>query len=453
MKTQHFLIAPAVWIMRRILRNSCCLCLLASAALLGQIIPVGSVSGTVFDPTKAVVPKTKIAVTNTETGQKREIESDAQGRYFATQLPPGNYRVEADKAGFQKTVVEIQIETGKKLTLDLELTVGASTSSVQVRSEAPLVEAGSASIGALVNNRMVLELPLAGRNPLRLAYLSPGITTTSNPGASTVTDVSGTSYISTAGSNIRQNEFYIDGVPNTIQDRVLYIPTADAVQEFNLQTNPLDAEYGHGGGFYANLTTKSGTNEIHGTLFEFFQNDKLNANSYFNNRSGAKKAASRLNQFGTTVGGPIIKDKTFWFFMYEGIRQRNPTSSINTVPTADQAKGDFSTTYPVAGKLVGIYDPASSAYDATTNKWTRTAFSGNLIPASRVDKVAANLAKMWPAGNLPTDATGINNYLFIGSGPVEPTPTSPVLTTLSPAGTSCLDAFPSPRPLPLVLGW
>jgi hypothetical protein len=391
---------------------------LASTVLLGQIIPVGSVNGTVFDSTGAVVPQAKIVVSNTETGEKREIESDGQGRYFASQLPPGNYRVEADKAGFQKAAVEIRIETGRKLTLDLDLAVGTSTSSVQVRSEAPLVEAGSASIGALVNNRMVLELPLAGRNPLRLAYLSPGIATSYAPGASTVTDVSGTSYIATAGSNQRQNEFYIDGVPNTIQDRVLYIPTADAVQEFNLQTNPLDAEYGHGGGFYANLTTKSGTNDLHGTLFEFFQNDKLNANSYFNNRSGAKKAASRLNQFGTTVGGPIIKDKTFWFFMYEGVRQRNPTSSINTVPTADQAKGDFSTTYPVSGKLVGIYDPVSSTYDATTNKWTRTAFGNNLIPASRIDKVAANLAKMWPAANLPTDATGINNYLFTGSGSV-----------------------------------
>lgn len=404
--------------MSSVLRVVCCICLLAGVTLLGQIIPVGSVNGTVFDSTKAVVPQAKIVVTNTETGQKREIESDDQGRYFVTQLPPGVYRVEADKTGFQKSVIEIRIMTGKKLTLDLDLAVGTSTSSVQVRSEAPLVEAGSASLGALVNNRMVLELPLAGRNPLRLAYLSPGITTTSNPGASTVTDVSGTSYISTAGSNIRQNEFYIDGVPNTIQDRVLYIPTADAVQEFNLQTNPLDAEYGHGGGFYANLTTKSGTNEIHGTIFEFFQNDKLNANTYFNNRSGAKKARSRLNQFGTTVGGPIVKDKSFWFFMYEGVRQRNPTSSINTVPTADQAKGDFSTTYPSAGKLVGVYDPASSTYDAATNKWTRTAFAGNLIPASRVDKVSANLAKMWPAANLPTDATGINNYLFTGSGSV-----------------------------------
>lgn len=392
--------------------------LLASTLLLGQVVPAGSVNGTIFDTSQAVVPQVKITVTNTETGEKREIQSDNQGRYFATQLLPGPYRLEAEKSGFQKAVTEIRIETGRKYTLDLTLDVGAATSTVQVQSEAPLVEAGSASIGAVVNNRMVLELPLAGRNPLRLAYLSPGITTTSTPGASSVTDVSGTSYISTAGSNIRMNEFYIDGVPNTIQDRVLYIPTADAVEEFNLQTNPLDAEFGHGGGFYANLTTKSGTNQLHGTVFEFLQNDKLNANNFFNNRSGAPKARGRLNQFGTTVGGPLIKDKTFWFFMYEGVRQRNPTSSIQTVPTADQVRGDFSTTFPKPGQMAAIFDPETSTYDAAANKWSRAPFVGNVVPASRFDKVSANLIKLWPGANLPTDASGLNNFLFTGSGAV-----------------------------------
>jgi hypothetical protein len=312
----------------------------------------------------------------------------------------------------------VLVETGKKLTLDINLVVGATTESVQVRSEAPLVEAGSASIGTLVNNRQVLDLPLSGRNPLRLIYLSPGITTTSNPGASSVTDVSGTSYVSTAGSNIRQNEFYIDGVPNTIQDRVLYIPTSDAVQEFNLQTNPLDAEFGHGGGFYANLITKSGTNEIHGTVFEFLKNQNLNANNFFNNRNNVKKAPFRYNQFGGTVGGPVIKDKTFWFFMYEGVRQRTGTSSITTVPTEDQKVGDFSTTYPNPGQLVAIYDPATTRRNPNSaTAYIRDPVPLNKIPANRMDTFAKNLIQRWPKANLPGIAqSGVNNYSFVASG-------------------------------------
>ncbi|HEU0120212.1 MAG TPA: TonB-dependent receptor [Bryobacteraceae bacterium] len=390
-----------------------------ASALYAQIIPVGSIDGTVFDSSHAVVPSARITLTGLATAQARTVEADAQGRYFLTQIQPGAYRLDVEQQGFQKTTQNVTVETGRKLTVDVHLTVGATTDTVEVKSEAPLVEAGSATMGTLIGNKQVLDLPLAGRNPLRLAYLTPGITTTSTPGASSVTDVSGTSYISTAGSNVRQNEFYIDGVPNTIQDRVLYIPTSDAVQEFNIQTNPLDAEFGHGGGFYANLTTKSGTNQLHGTLFEFLQNDKLNANNFFLNRSGAKKAPLRYNQYGGTVGGPIVKDKTFWFFMHEGVRQRTGTSTITTVPTADQRNGDFSTTFPSLNQRVNIFDPFSTRRDPSTNALVRTQFPNNVIPGNRMDPVARNLVTMWPNANLPGVAqSGTSNYLFVGSAPL-----------------------------------
>ncbi|MFN0170429.1 MAG: TonB-dependent receptor domain-containing protein, partial [Bryobacteraceae bacterium] len=394
------------------------LLLVALGTAAGQIIPVGSVDGTIFDPTQAVVPAVKISLTSLDTGLKRNTESDNQGHYFLPQLPPGRYRIEAEKAGFQKSSIEVMVETGKKIALDVNLTVGTSTETIQVRSEAPLIEAGSASLGSLVNNRQVMDLPLSGRNPLRLAFLSPGITTTSTPGSSGVTDISATSYISTAGANIRQNEFYIDGVPNTIQDRVLYIPTADAVQEFRIETNPLDAEYGHGGGFYANLTTKSGTNEIHGTLFEFLRNQKLNANNFFNNRNNVKKAPFRYNQFGGTAGGPIVRDKTFWFGMYEGVRQRTGISRITTVPTEEQKAGDFSATYPNPGQLVNIFDPYSTRQDPSNpNAFIRDAVPGNRIPAARMDTFARNMAQRWPKANLPGIAqSGVNNFAFVASG-------------------------------------
>ncbi len=399
-----------------------CLCFLTFFALTvvsAQIIPVGSIDGTLFDSSQAAVPGVKVTLTNVSTSQARETVTDEQGRYFFPQIQPGNYRLESEKEGFQKTSQNVAIETGRKVTLDISLTIGSTSETIQIQSEAPLIEAGSATMGSLINTKQVLDLPLAGRNPLRLAFLTPGITTTTAPGASGMTDVSGTSYISTAGANVRQNEFYIDGVPNTIQDRVLYIPTADAVQEFNIQTNPLDAEFGHGGGFYANLTTKSGTNEVHGTLFEFLQNDKLNANNFFLNRSGANKAPFRLNQFGGTVGGPLIKDKTFWFFMYEGVRQSSGVSSITTVPTADQRAGNFSTTFPTAGQQVNIFDPASTAIDPATGNLRRTQFPGNILPQSRIDPVARNILNLWPQANLPgVGQSGASNYLFVGTAPL-----------------------------------
>jgi hypothetical protein len=393
---------------------------IVAATSLAQVIPVGSIDGTILDATGAVVPGAAVRAAEAGTGQARTTASDLQGRYFLPQLRPGRYRVSVEKAGFQKSEVEVAVETGRKVTVDVPLTVGAAAESVQVRDQAILVEGGSASLGSVVSGRQILDLPLAGRNPLRLAFLSPGITTTVTPGPSSVTDISGSSYFSTAGSNTRQNEFYIDGVPNTIQDRVLYIPTPDAVAEFNVQTNPLDAEFGHGGGAYINLTTRSGTNAIHGTLFEFLRNDKLNANSFFNNRAGAGKAPFRYNQFGGTVGGPIAKDKTFWFFMYEAVRNANGRSQLLTTPTELQRAGDFSQTLAAANAPVNVFDPFTTrANPAATGQLIRDPLPGNRIPAARIDPVARNIATLFPRPNLPgVGVTGLQNFLFISSGSV-----------------------------------
>jgi hypothetical protein len=391
-----------------------------SSAAIAQVIPVGSIDGVLRDPSSAVIPQAKITAVHIQTTQARSTVSDEQGRYFLPQLRPGNYRLSAEKPGFQTASIEAVVETGRKVTIDLSLHLGTSTESVQVTGEAPVIEAGSASLGSVVNSRQILDLPLSGRNPLRLAFLSPGITTTVTPGSSSVTDISGSSYFSTSGANTRQNEFYIDGVPNTIQDRVLYIPTADAVAEFNVQTNPLDAEFGHGGGAYINLTTRSGTNQIHGTVFEFLKNDALNANNFFLNRSGAKKAPLRYNQFGFTAGGPIIRDKTFWFFMYEGIRQVNGASSILSTPTELQRQGDFSQTFSGPNTPINIFDPFSTRPNPSNpNQQIRDPFPGNRIPATRIDPVARAIAALYPMANLAGQGTtGLQNYLWVRSGTV-----------------------------------
>ena len=167
-----------------------------------------------------------------------------------------------------------------------------------------------------------------------LILLTPGITQTANPASSNMSDISNSSYFSTNGSSTRMNGFLMDGVMNTVSDRVAYIPPVDQVQEFNVHTNSFDAEYGYSSGAIVSVVTKGGTNEFHGSVYEFLRNSALNANSYFNNARGLAKPPQTFNQFGAAVGGPIVKNRTFWFFNYEGIRDKRPSGTrIASVPT------------------------------------------------------------------------------------------------------------------------
>jgi hypothetical protein len=202
----------------------------------------------------------------------------------------------------------------------------------------------------------------------------------------------------------------MDGIPNNVSDRVAYIPSVDDVEEFTVQTNALDAEYGHGGGMFVNVTTKGGTNEFRGTLYEFLRNDKLNANSFFSNSAGSPRPIFRFNQYGFTAGGPIVKNKVFWFFNYEGLRQRTPRAYRFTVPTALQRTGDFSRTFNSSGALFQIADPLTTVSNGS-GSYMRTLFPGNRIPASRINSISANVISRYPNANLPGDAfTGANNY-------------------------------------------
>ena len=310
----------------------------------------------------------------------------------------------------------ITVELGRKITVDVRLEVGEVREVIEVKTDAPVLETSTASISTGINNRYVADLPLAGRNVLQLAVLSAGIVQTASPAASSLNEISGTSYFSTNGANQRMNEFLMDGVPNNVSDRVAYIPPVDQVQEFNIQTNSFDSEYGHSGGAYINVSTKSGTNRIQGTVYEFLRNDVLNANSFFNNRSGIAKPALRYNQFGAAVGGPIIKNKTFWFFNYEGVESTRPSNTIFTVPSERERQGDFSQTLNSAGQLIRIYDPFSTRPDpAQAGRFIRDQFPGNVIPANRLDPVTQNIIKTFvPLPNRPGDAnSGTNNHVKV----------------------------------------
>jgi hypothetical protein len=393
------------------------LCLSLTLPLLAQVLPVGTADGTVKDPSAAVLPGAKVTLTHRDTRQSRDTQTNDAGYYFFPLLPPGPYQVAVEKEGFKRAVQDLTVETGRRTTVDLSLEIGQVTESVEVRETTPLLQVSSAVVSRNIQQRLVQDLPLLGRNPLKLLLLSAGVTanTTTN---SNLLDVSGSSYVSANGANNRQNEFLLDGIPNNISDRVNYIPPVDVVEEFTVQTNALDAEYGHGGGMYVNITSKSGTNQFHGRFYEFVRNDKLNANNFFSNRQGARRAPFRYNQYGVAGGGPVIPDKVFWYFNWEGVRQRDPATRFFTAPTDLQRQGDFSQTTDRTNRLMEIYDPFSTR--ASGSAFVRDPFPGNRIPAARFDAIARNVMPRYPRPNVPGDpGAGTNNLITNISAPFD----------------------------------
>ena len=385
--------------------------LVLCAALAAQVLPVGTVDGSVKDPSGALLAGINVNLRNLDTGESRVARSNESGYFFFPLVDPGRYEVAAEKAGFRRGTQEIAVRTGIRSTADFTLELGQVSDSVQVTSQAPLLETSTAAISRNVQQRVVSDMPLLARNVLMLVNLAPGITNNSPTNTTNgLIDIDNTSYTSAAGANNRENEFLLDGIPNNVSDRVAYIPTLDDVEEFTVQTNALDAEYGHGGGMYVNVTTKSGTNELHGSLWDFVRNDKLNANSFFANKNGSPRPAFRFNQYGLATGGPVIKNKLFWFFNFEGLRQRTPATYRFTVPTALQRQGDFSQTFNVSGALFQVADPLTTTPDGKGG-YTRMLFPGNRIPSSLINPIAAAVISRYPvATSLGDPNTGANNY-------------------------------------------
>lgn len=381
--------------------------LLAGLSIHAQVQPVGTVDGSVRDGSGGVLAGVKVTLRNVDTGVARGTMTNESGGYFFPLVTPGRYQATVEKTGFKRSVQDVAVRTGIGSTADFTLQLGQVTDSVQVTGEAPLLETSTSAVSRNVTERTVQDMPLLARNVLMLVNLAPGITNNAPTSNTTgLIDIDSVSYTSASGANNRTNEFLMDGIPNNVSDRVAYIPSVDDVAEFTVSTNALDAEYGHGGGMYVNVVTKGGTNAYHGNVYEFFRNDKLNANSFFSNRAGAKRPVFRFNQFGLTAGGPIVKDTLFWFFNFEGLRQRTPRAYRFTVPTDLQRSGDFSQTFNVAGVPFQIADPLT-----TTATGARTLFPSGRIPAARLNAVSRAVIARYPAANLPGDVnTNANNY-------------------------------------------
>ncbi len=398
--------------MKRVL--ACLYFLMSSSAAVGQVLPVGTVDGTVKDSTGGALAGIIVTLRNVDTNQSRTAATNEIGYFFFPLVNPGRYEVNAEKSGFKKGTQETVVRTGIRSTADFTLEVGQVTEQVQVTGQAALLETSTAAVSRNVEQRTVTDMPLLARNVLMLVNLAPGVT---NNRATNVTtgliDTDGVSYTSASGANNRTNEFLMDGIPNNISDRVAYIPGVDAVEEFTVQTNALDAEYGHGGGMFVNVTTKGGTNEFHGNVYDFFRNDKLNANSFFGNKNSSPRPVFRFNQFGVAMGGPVVipkvfngKNKLFWFFNFESLRQRTPITYRFTVPTELQKQGDFSQTYNAAGVPFQIADPLT-----TTSAGLRQLFPEGKIPAARLNAIARNVLNRYPAPtSLGDPFTNANNY-------------------------------------------
>src|SRR6202171_4497820 len=317
---------------------------LTPAAGWGQNV-YGTITGTVTDTSGASISDAAVTLTNLDTSEKHSIQSDSSGNYTFVNIVPGRYKIEGEKTGFKKFVREpilVQIESG--LRVDIPLQVGAQNEVVEVTSEVPLLQPETNSLGQVVEQRSVTELPLNGRNPLALVALVPGVVPQGQPSAgnsSTSNPVGANPFalgdFQVGGGMAGQSQILIDGVPTNgaYLNVVTVIPTQDAIQEFKVQTNNLGPEYGRFAGGVINLSTKSGTNAFHGSAYEFIRNKVLNANDFFANSQGIKRPPFIQNQFGANVGGPVFKDKLFFFSSYEGFRQRKGSLLTTWVSTTD----------------------------------------------------------------------------------------------------------------------
>lgn len=389
--------------------------------------PLGTVTGTITDPTGLGVPSVRVVVTNVGTQLPFNGTSSADGTYVIPNVPIGDYTLTATATGF-KTFQQsgLRVEIAQRLRVDIRLEVGTLTESVSVTAEIPRVQTEDSALGTSVERKRIEELPMNGRNVFSLTRLVAGVQP-KNYGEQGFADAGnqGFSMIRFNGGPVYGNQILLDGGANTapVHSEVSVVPMADAVEEFRVETNALKAEHGQNNGGVINVVTKAGTNEFHGSLYEFFRNDALDARNAFSiqpDSSGRLKPILRYNQFGGTLGGPISipkvydgKNKTFFFFGYEQYRYRNAAIRRGTVPTAMERTGDFSNTTDGTGRLIPVYDPMSTTANPNGSGWVRTAFPGNRLPSNRIDPLSLRVLEYMPlpnqTANVPLNNT--NNFL------------------------------------------
>ena len=365
--------------------------LLAAGALAQE--NTATITGQVEDSSGASVINATVKARNVQTGFERSIATSGSGNYTLPLLPIGTYEVTTEAAGFEKVIkTGIVLQIDEHARVDFALQVGAVNSTIQVNADVPLTQTDSSSTGAVIDNRKVVELPLNGRQFYSLALLVPGVVP---PAQGSLLSFRGG--FNVAGASELNNNFTLNGLDNNNQllSAPAFRPSVDAIEEFKILTGVFPAEYGRNSGSQVIVTTKAGTNGFHGTAFEFLRNQVLDGKNFFT--PVGTKPIFRQNQFGGTFGGPIIKNKTFFFASYEGTRQTQQITALTNVPTLAMTNGDFS----------GIKTPV---IDPTTGR----VFQGNVIPQNRISPAGQYLAKLYPTPTSPTPAGALptNNYTF-----------------------------------------
>lgn len=404
------------------------------ANLLTAQTALGTITGTITDPTGSPVPGVEVIATATTTGLTYRGRTNETGVYVIPNVPIGAFEITASAAGFKQVQRSgINVEVGQRLRVDMSLQVGEVTESVQVMAEVPRVQTEDSSLGTVVEQKRIGELPLNGRHVFNLVKVVQGVVPRSNvtDGFAEVNNQT-FSQMRFNGGPAYGNQFFLDGVSNSaaVHNEISVVPMADAVQEFRVDANALKAEFGQTSGGVVNAVTRSGGNEVHGSLYEFFRNDALDARNAFSTqpdpRTGRLKQILRYNQYGGTVGGPVWlpklydgRNRTFFFTGWEQWLWRSTGAPrIGTVATPEQRAGDFSRTFDARGQLIPIYDPATTRPNPNGSGFVRDVFPGNVIPSNRFDPLAMRVLQFMPLPNAtPTDPfTNANNFVsLIGS--------------------------------------
>jgi hypothetical protein len=375
----------------------------------------GAITGRITDRSAAVLPGVTVTATNAATNVHSTAVTDGQGSYNIQYLTPGTYSVSAELSGFKKVVREgVEIRIGDRLTIDLSLEVGQIEETVTVAAETPLLETRTASAGQVIDEKRIALMPLSDGNPFVLARLAPGVAYHGDLKFSRPFDNAGTSAMTADGAS-GGNEFSLDGSPNmTHGRRVAFVPPANAVQEFKVETATFDAQQGHTAGATVNVTLKSGTNRIKGDSYYHYRDEALSGNDFFLERAGRPKDNLDYKRYGFSVGGPAWlgglydgRDRTFFFGAFEWLYDQFPEPGQRTVPTEAQRNGDFSA---LLSQGIVIYDPLTAVRRAD-GRIERQPFPGNVIPQNRISPVAREVMKYYPLPNQAGDAQGRDNHL------------------------------------------
>jgi hypothetical protein len=371
-----------------------------------------TIQGTISDPQLAAIAGVAVRITQSETNTVFNTTTNEAGFYAVPGVPVGNYNVVAEHQGFKRGVRSgIVVQVGDQAQVDFRLEIGSVAESVEVIGAAPLVDTSSATVGKVIENARMTGLPLNGRSALALVVLTPNVRSHAESPHGFGDRGVLVSGFSVNGGPSGANNLMLDGSSN-VNPRagdVNVNPAVDAIQEFKVQSGVMSAEFGYTAGGVVNMVTKSGTNQFHGSVYEFLRNDKLDARNAF----AAVKAPFRYNQFGGAVGGPVRKDKTFFFYNYEEWRFRRQYTVVGTAPTDEFRTGDLSRLLDARGTLIPVFDPQTTAPNTAGGGFTRQPFPGNRIPSARLDPVAQKLLAFYPRPNrTPTDPfTNSNNHL------------------------------------------